>query len=235
MVTGIGTPIANKLVPDLSGVFPSVQISAVPNPSLYGQSLTITATVAPSSPIFSTPTGTVTFMDGTTVLGTNSLDATGSASFTTSTLNAGSHAITVNYSGDANDAPTSNTATVIVTPLTPTISVSDPSGTYTGSPFAATALLTGANGIPTTSLEGISPTFTYYVGATTSGANLGSTAPSTVGTYTVVAAFSAPNYASVSAANDFHHFQGNPPRHRYRCGRRVQRPSFPGHGRAHGR
>jgi hypothetical protein len=48
-----------------------------------------------------TPTGTVTFLDGNTVLGTAALDATGTAVLTTSTLTGGQHNITASYSGDA--------------------------------------------------------------------------------------------------------------------------------------
>ena len=50
------------------------------------------------------PTGNVTFADGATVLATVPLDATGRASFTTSTLLAGTHAITATYNGDSGNA-----------------------------------------------------------------------------------------------------------------------------------
>jgi hypothetical protein len=49
------------------------------------------------------PTGTVTFLDGTSTLGTGTLNSSGSATFTTSTLAAGTHQITASYGGDAND------------------------------------------------------------------------------------------------------------------------------------
>ena len=39
------------------------------NPSVFGQSVTFTATVSPTAPGSGTPTGTVIFMDGSTVLG----------------------------------------------------------------------------------------------------------------------------------------------------------------------
>lgn len=48
-----------------------------------------------------TPTGTVTFMDGSTELGTGTL-AKGKASVSTSILSAGSHNITATYAGTAN-------------------------------------------------------------------------------------------------------------------------------------
>jgi len=68
------------------------------NPSQVGQSVTFTAKVTGLS-----PTGTVTFKDGATVLGTGTLNANGLATFTTSSLPSGNHAITAVYGGDANN------------------------------------------------------------------------------------------------------------------------------------
>ena len=60
--------------------------------------------------------GTVTFRSGSTVLGTEPLDADGVARLTVSTLQAGTHQIVADYSGDAVCPPaTSNTATATVT------------------------------------------------------------------------------------------------------------------------
>ena len=85
-----------------------------------------------------------------------------------------------------------------ITPATPAVTVSDPGGTYTGSPIAATATVTGVNGTAAPSLEGVTPTLTYYAGTGTSGTDLGSAAPSAAGTYTVVARF--PGSADYAAA-----------------------------------
>src|SRR5262249_52931876 len=71
------------------------------NPSVVGQAVTFTATVAATAPGAGTPTGTVTFRDGATVLGTGTLDAGGVASFAAAALAAGSHSITAAYGGDA--------------------------------------------------------------------------------------------------------------------------------------
>ncbi len=81
-------------------------------------------------------------------------------------------------------------------PATPTVTAIEGSGTYTGQPFAATGLATGIGG------EGVSGsfTFTYYDGSTVSGT--GSTvAPTNVGTYTVVAAFTSsdPDYTDAES------------------------------------
>ena len=71
------------------------------NPSVFGQSVTFTATVKAASPGSGTPSGTVTFYDGSTTLGSATLGGTGTASFTTSSLSVGSHSIKVSYGGDA--------------------------------------------------------------------------------------------------------------------------------------
>src|SRR5207247_1761140 len=84
----------------LPGTTSGVTSSA--NPSVSGQPVTFTATVKAKTAGAGTPTGTVTFKDGPTILGTGTLDSAGQAMFTTSTLAVGSHSITASYGGDAN-------------------------------------------------------------------------------------------------------------------------------------
>ena len=74
------------------------------NPSSPGQSVTFTATVTENIPGTGDPSGTVTFLDDSTTLGTVALSS-GTASLTTSSLSVGTHSITVKYSGDANFNP----------------------------------------------------------------------------------------------------------------------------------
>src|SRR6266550_1788391 len=69
------------------------------SPSAFGQAVTFTATVKPASGS-GIPTGTVTFNDGATALGTGTLSG-GIATFMTSGLGAGAHSITALYGGDA--------------------------------------------------------------------------------------------------------------------------------------
>ena len=63
----------------------------------------ITATITPVAPGAGTPTGSVSFFDGATLLGTGTLSV-GVATFTTSTLSVASHAVTAVYAGDTNFA-----------------------------------------------------------------------------------------------------------------------------------
>ena len=72
--------------------------------------MTFTATVTAASPGSGTPTGSVTFYDGTTILGTGSLRGSGTATFTTSSLAVGTHAITAVYGGDANFTTSTSSA-----------------------------------------------------------------------------------------------------------------------------
>ena len=92
-----------------------------------GSSLTLTATVVPTTS--GTPTGTVTFSDGSTTLGTATLAAgVGGdvATLSTSALLSGSHTITATYIGDANfiGSSTTSSLTITVAPLGLTISAS---------------------------------------------------------------------------------------------------------------
>lgn len=73
------------------------------NPSQYGQSVTITATVSNGGSV--TPTGNVTFLDNGTSVASVALDGTGTAVFTTSTLPVGPHSFTASYEGDSTSAP----------------------------------------------------------------------------------------------------------------------------------
>ena len=77
-----------------------------PNPSQLGHTVTITTSVAPSIfGVTGVPSGTVTFMEGSTTLGSVTLNGKGVATLKISTLSQGSHLITPNYSGDTKFNP----------------------------------------------------------------------------------------------------------------------------------
>jgi hypothetical protein len=86
----------------------TTRVTSSPNPSTYGQAVTFTAMVTSDSG--APPDGeTISFVKGTTVLGMGSLSG-GSASFTTSTLKAGSKSIRAVYDGDSNYFGSKSTA-----------------------------------------------------------------------------------------------------------------------------
>lgn len=84
----------------------SVSLTSAPNSSNIGQSVTLTATVSSVSTA-PAPTGTVDFLDGTTLLGSAPVSG-GVATLATAFTAAGSHSLTANYSGDANNLPSSS-------------------------------------------------------------------------------------------------------------------------------
>ncbi len=97
-ITSSSSPTSQVVSP----VGTSTTLAFSASPASVGQSVTITATVAPA---FGSgkPTGWVTFYNGSTSLGMVQLGANGKASLSTSTLAAGPHSITAVYGGDAND------------------------------------------------------------------------------------------------------------------------------------
>jgi hypothetical protein len=100
------------------------------NPSTFGDSVTFTATV--SAP---TATGTVTFSDGATVLGTGNLSS-GTATFSTAALAGGPHSIKAAYGGSANFGASTSAAitqnvNLVVTPSAGTNGSISPSSQQT--------------------------------------------------------------------------------------------------------
>jgi hypothetical protein len=80
----------------------SVQVLSSLNPASFGQLITLTARVVPAAGSTAPLDGqTVTFKEGATTLGTGTLNASGLASMSTSSLGAGPHTITAIYDGDA--------------------------------------------------------------------------------------------------------------------------------------
>jgi autotransporter-associated beta strand protein len=99
------------------------------NPAVVGQAATFTATLASTSG-GPTPTGSITFKDGNTVLMTVPL-VNGQASYTTRSLSAASHFITASYNGVAPYTAGSTTLVeTVVNGTTPTVTYV--SGTFAG-------------------------------------------------------------------------------------------------------
>ncbi|MBR7834899.1 Ig-like domain repeat protein, partial [Actinospica durhamensis] len=94
--------------------------------STYGQSVTFTATVSPVPGGTGTPAGTVTFLDGSTALGTASLNAAGGAAYTTNSLSPGSHTVTAVYGGEPAFTGSASAALVYTVSRVPTTIVAQP-------------------------------------------------------------------------------------------------------------
>jgi fibronectin type 3 domain-containing protein len=83
------------------------------NPSMFGQSVTFTATV--NTGVDPVTQGSVIFKEGpTTIAGPTQLNSSGQAIFNVSTLSAGSHNITAEYGGTENFNPSSGSVIQIV-------------------------------------------------------------------------------------------------------------------------
>jgi hypothetical protein len=181
-----------------------VTLAASSTSATVGQAVTLTATVAVAAPGSGTPTGTVTFSDGATVLGTGTLSG-GVAKLTTAKLGAGGHALTASYAGDPNDLPSTTTSAATVnvgqasSDTTLKTSVSSP---VFGQPVKLTATVAGT---PTTT-----GSVTFYDGtmmlgtgavALTGGVATLTTSSLAVGTHALTASYGGDvNYLSGGTA-----------------------------------
>jgi subtilisin-like proprotein convertase family protein len=139
----------------------STAVASSANPSLVGAPVTFTATVTSGgNPV---TTGTVAFTEGATTLEPNvALDGSGQATFTTSSLTAGSHPITATYSGTAALGASDDTVTQVVQKAaTDTTLGSSLNPSVVGQPVTFTATVT-SDGNPVTT-----GTVAFTEGATT--------------------------------------------------------------------
>ena len=117
-----------------------------------GSSVTFTATITPAAGSTGTPSGTVTFLDGATTLGTGTL-ASGVASYSTSALVVGAHSITAVYGGDTNFSGSTSSAvavTVNVLPVaTSTALTASATSAVSGTSITFTAVVSPASGTTT--------------------------------------------------------------------------------------
>ena len=135
---------------------------AAPNPSVFGESITFTALVTGSS---GTPSGTITFKNGSTTLGTGTLNGSGVTTFSTSSLAVGNaYSITAEYGGDASFVTSTSSAVsqVVNKASSATVLIAAPNPSVFGQSVTFTALVTGSSGTP-------SGTITFKNGSTTLG------------------------------------------------------------------
>jgi predicted secreted protein len=171
------------------------------------QSVTFTATVAPQSGT-NVPTGTVTFLDGTTTLGAGTLNASGVAKFSTSSLAVRTQSITASYGGDSKDnSSVSNAVSVVVTQTavaTTTMLTTSATQITIGQSVAFTAKVVpqSGKGVPTGSIK-------FFDGTTSLGKaslNAGGTATLSTtalaaGTHSITASYFGVNEDRSSVSN----------------------------------
>lgn len=114
---------ANSVTVMLGGLTPTTSVLSTTSPATitFGQTVPLSLAVSTAG-TFNSPTGTVTFSDGASVLGTASQNA-GLYTFTASGLTGGRHTIAASYGGGSgNAASASNAVTIQVNPASQTIS-----------------------------------------------------------------------------------------------------------------
>ena len=172
-------------------LMPTVALVNTPSTSSYGSLVQLTAQV---SGAVGTPTGTVSFYDGSTLLGSSVLDGSGMGSIGTYSIGGGTRSITARYGGDPMyGALTSAPNTITVSRAAVTVSVTDDGVRSVGSVITFTASLSVFSGAPSgtvafysdTALLGSAP---YVSGAISGSAKL-KTASVGPGSHTISAKY----------------------------------------------
>lgn len=193
-------------------------LTASPNPASAGATVTLIATVTSvgnPTGTAETPTGAVSFYDGTALLGTSTLGtgsgATAPAVYTTATLAAGAtHNLTATYAGTAALSASTSTAVALVisapapTPTT-TVLTASPNPVAASATVTLTATISASSGTPTgavTFLDGASTlgtaTLTNGVATFTTSSLPAGTTQTLTATYAGTAAFAASTSNSVA-------------------------------------
>jgi sugar lactone lactonase YvrE len=172
----------------------------------YGTApITLTAAVTSTS---TTPTGTVTFMNGLTTLGTATL-TNGVATLTTQSIPAGTNSVTAVYNGNSNcTGSTSPAVTEAITINTTTVTVTSvPVVVYSGQPTLTATIgytdPTGSNAVPSGTVTfSANGTVLATVSMGAGGSATYTTKTLTSGVYIVTATYSGDNYYAPSASGD---------------------------------
>lgn len=192
---------SDSLTQVITGVPSTLTLAALPDTAYVGQSVTLTAIAVSTA---GTPTGSVGFYDGVTLLGTASLNASGAASLPVSFSTVGAHTLTAQYEGDTRFSPETSA------PYVETVLVDSTTTVVTATPNPATAFATITFAASVAAAHGgtaIGSVDFYANGvrlgsaALTSGQARLSIATLTVGTYSITATYtgSATMTASTSA------------------------------------
>jgi hypothetical protein len=143
----------------------TVTLATSATTAVSGQSITLTASVTPAA-----ATGTLSFKDGSTALGSATL-ASGKGVLAVSTLSVGTHSLSAAYSGDAADsASTSNTVMVTITaPASPPPAQSPDYGLALSSATLAMSGTTGSLKVSVAPENGFSASLSFACSGLPSG------------------------------------------------------------------
>jgi hypothetical protein len=181
----------------------STALASSLNPSIYGQTVTWTATVTTSGS--TAPTGTVNFTwnGGLYTIGSAKLNASGVATLTRSNLNADSYPLTATYNGDANNLGSSSPILnqVINQATSSATLTSSPNPSTQGQAVTFTAKITSPTVVPTGPVTFTAGKTTLGTVQLSNGKAVFTTSTLAVGSTTVTATYPGDsNIASSSAA-----------------------------------
>ncbi len=178
----------------------TITFNASANPVLIGSPVSFTVSVLGTGP---QPTGTVTLQDGTAVLGVQTLDSTGAASFPNMMLAFGSHALTALYSGDSVHNGNQAQLTERVLQATSTVLGSSSASSIAGTQVSWTASVNALSNQPLTGSvqfkDGNTVIATVAVAANATATFNSSTLGT--GSHTMTAVYSGDNLNQASTSN----------------------------------
>ncbi len=193
-ITAAGPPDWEALLVTYKAAPPPTTLTVDVNPATAGQAVTFRATMTGGGAA-GTPTGTVTFKDGSTTLGTGTLNGSGVATFATSSLSVGIHSMTAVYGGDSNfPGSTSSPLNEVINPPPPTaltVTANPTSLTLTSGQSGTVALTITGNGSSAVTVNCFPVTVTCSVSTPVVGTSL-TTATLTITAATTLAANTPP-------------------------------------------
>lgn len=193
---GSTSPILSQTV-NKAATTASVTSSA--NPALAGQPVTLAATVTAAN---GTPTGSVQFLDGSSVLATATL-ASGGASLTINSLGAGTHSISISYSGDSSHLASASPVlleTINPNPATTTTLTSSLNPSTVNQAVTFTAVVTSASGTPTGSVQFLDGSAALATATLASGSASVTVSSLAAGAHSITAAYSGNSTYSASSS-----------------------------------
>jgi uncharacterized repeat protein (TIGR03803 family) len=169
------------------------------NPSTFGAAVTFTATVTSEG---GTPTGTVTFKNGSTTLGTGSLSS-GEATFETSALSVGTHSITAVYEGSTDFAKSTSAALTqtVEQAASTTALASSLNPSTSGQSVTFTATVTSGGGTPTGWVTFMNGSSTLGTSKLSSGNATFKTSALSAGTHSITAVYKVSSDFAGSISN----------------------------------
>jgi hypothetical protein len=141
-VTATGTSVAQTIGPINVTVAPNatrVVLTQAATSATFGQTIALEATVSVTGSGTGTPSGTVTFEEGSSTLGTVALNGD-VASLAAPSSAAGTHTITITYEGNASFQPSSTSFQLTINQATPTLTWAAPTAIAVGDPLSPAEL-----------------------------------------------------------------------------------------------